>query len=215
MQRQACRQQGFTLIELLITITLLSLVVVVLFGGLHFGVRAWDGNQAAGMGAQDLATVQGLLRREIEQAYPFYNASDPLHPFVAFHGDESSLTFLAPAPQAVAGKGRSRITISAAQSPDGVALLIRGTPELASDGSGQWSAPLFRGATSIRLFYFDGVRWETNWEDKTAMPSLVRVEVEFPRRDGRVWPDLIVAPEIATDVGCIYDIQTRRCRGRA
>jgi hypothetical protein len=86
---------------------------------------------------------------------------------------------------------------------------------LASDGRGQWSAPLLEGAASIRLSYFDGAQWLANWDDKTALPSLVRVEVEFPRRDGRVWPELIVAPEIATDVGCVYDVQSRRCRVRA
>ena len=38
-------QRGFTLLELLISLTLLGLILVLLFGGLRLSVRSWDSVQ--------------------------------------------------------------------------------------------------------------------------------------------------------------------------
>ncbi len=208
-------QAGFTLIELLVTVTLLSLLLLLLFGGLRFGTRAWDGAQAHGVRTDELRLVQDLLRREIEQAYPAYDTTDPVHPVVDFRGDEDALTFLAPAPQAVGQGGRSRLTILGETSGGVRQLAIHAVPELAASQDGAWSAPLLRNVAAVRFSYFGDGRWVPNWTDRTAMPELVRVRLTFAPGDGRVWPDLVVAPRIGTDAGCIYDFGSKRCQGRS
>jgi general secretion pathway protein J len=46
------------------------------------------------------------------------------------------------------------------------------------------------------------------------LPKLIRIRVSFKPRDGRIWPDLIVAPHIDADSGCVYDPSIRHCAGR-
>ena len=61
--------QGFTLLELLVAIALLSLLVVVLFSGLRFGARVWDGGAASSERIADVRLTQEFLRRQIEQSW--------------------------------------------------------------------------------------------------------------------------------------------------
>jgi general secretion pathway protein J len=205
-------QAGFTLIELLITMTLLSFLLLLLLGGLHFGVRAWDSAQAHGVRADELRVVQSLLRGEIEEAYPATDAADPVHPVIDFQGSETALTFLAPPPQAAQSGGRSRITFSAVRAGGSIALTVQGLPELATTPAGGWSSPLLRNLAAVQFAYFGPDGWTTAWSHKNAMPNLVRVRVTFPRGDGRVWPDLIVAPQIAVDTPCAAGVVSALCR---
>lgn len=208
-------EAGFTLIELLVTITLVSMLLLLLFGGLRFGVRAWDGSQAHGVRTDELRLVQGILRREIEQAYPAYDATDPVHPVVDFRGGADSLAFLAPAPQAAETTGRSRIAIRMERVGGQLQLAMHGAPELASGQGDAWSAPLLRNVAAVQFAFFDSAGWHPDWKNMNAMPVLVRVRVKFRPGDGRVWPDLIVAPRIGTDAGCVYDYTTMHCQGRS
>lgn len=206
-------EQGFTLVELLVTLTLLSLLLVLLFGGLRFGVRAWDGAQAHGEGADEMRVVQNLLRHEIEQAYPSADMTDPLHPAVNFTGDENSVTFLAPAPDAAGSIGRSWITLNAARDGGERQLAIRAVPELAGAGNSGWSSAILRHVAAVRFSYFGDGRWTGVWRKARAMPHLVRVHVEFAAGDRRVWPDLIVAPRI--EGACALPDDAQDCRDRS
>ena len=207
--------EGFTLFEMLVTIMLLSLLSLLLFGGLRFGARAWDGSQAHGAGTDEMRVVQGLLRREIEQAYPYYDTTDSVHPAVDFHGGEGAMTFLAPAPQAAESSGRDRITVSRELVKGRMQLVMRAAPELAASSESDWATPLLQNLAAVRFSYFgaDG-GWHGQWADAATAPSLVRVHIEFPRGDGRIWPDLIVAPHIEADAGCVYDVAAKHCVGR-
>jgi hypothetical protein len=40
------------------------------------------------------------------------------------------------------------------------------------------------------------------------------VRVRFAHGDERLWPDLLVAPLVSADVGCVYDALSQLCRGR-
>jgi general secretion pathway protein J len=156
------------------------------------------------------------LRSEIEQAYPYYDMTDPIHPAVDFHGGENWVTFLAPAPQSAASSGRARITISSEREGKQLQLVMHSVPELATSQRSAWAVSLLRNVAAVRFTYLgaDGGNWSPHWASTQTMPNLVRVQVAFPHGDGRVWPDLIVAPHIETDVGCVYDYNTKHCASR-
>ena len=199
-------EAGFTLIELLVAVSLLSLLLVLVFGGLRFGVRAWDGAQAHGTRSDELRVVQDLLRREIEAAYPLYDASDPDKPRIDFTGAPDGLAFEAPAPQAMGGLNRTRIVIGAARDGREFRLVLRVGTDAAE--------PLIEHLKAVRVSYFGDGRWNDSWSGRTVLPRLVRLRLEFPHGDGRVWPDLIAAPHVEADAACLYDVATRHCQGR-
>ncbi len=93
-------------------------------------------------------------------------------------------------------------------------------PELAAGDTGAWSEPLLRNLAAVRFSYYGAAApggqpvWQARWPVGTTIPQLVRLHVDFARGDSRVWPDLIVAPRIEADAGCVYDDATQACQGR-
>jgi general secretion pathway protein J len=56
--------------------------------------------------------------------------------------------------------------------------------------------------------------WHDSWSDRFALPGLIRINGAFPAGDARHWPDLVIAPRIGADQGCVLDPLGHRCQGR-
>ncbi len=213
-------EAGFTLVELLVAIILLSLISLVLTGSLQFGLTAWARGMAHSDHVDNSMSAQQFLRRALEDAYPFFSSNDPTRRRVEFAGTADSLAFLAPAPLAGGGGGRSRIMLSVRRHDGHSDLMVRAAPELGADNQASTRSRLIANVESVELSYFGKRRsdrapaWHDRWKDEIGLPQLVRVRVRFPTGDTRLWPDLVVAPRIAADVGCTYDPFSKLCRGR-
>jgi len=215
-------QAGFTLVEALVAVTLLSLLSIALTVSLRFGVDAWARGSAHSDQLSRTTVVQGLLRRMVGEAYPYFLSNDPTRPYVDFEGTSESLTLLASAPIVLGGIGRSRFTLSIAKH-DGLSdLLMTSQAELADADapSKVEKKTLLAGSAFTEFAYFGKLRseasaqWHDRWTGQSALPQLLRIQVRFPEGDSRLWPDLVIAPRIAVDVGCVYDQLTKQCRGR-
>lgn len=214
-------EAGFTLLELLISMTLLGLLMVVMLGGLRFGVRAWERNDAHSTATDDVRQAQALLRREIAHAYPLFimKQEDLANRHVDFEGTEDRVSFLAPAPQMLGSAGWARISFERAEAQGRPALFMSVTPELAST-SRPVGEVLVRGLKGLSFSYFgrDEPRgspsWHARWVNAKWMPQLIRIQAEFEPGDARVWPEFVVAPRISADVSCVYDPLTKYCAGR-
>lgn len=222
MQQGLRDQSGFTILEALVAITLLGLLSIALAGGLRFGVNAWARGSAHSDQLSRTTVGQGFLRRVVGEAYPYFLSSDPTHQYIDFEGTSESLAFLAPAPAVLGGAGRSRFRLTVTKH-DGLAdLVMTSRPELAlADGpSTAEKKTLLAGAALVEFAYFGRLRsdpnaqWHDRWIAQPALPQLIRIQVRFPEGDIRIWPDLVIAPRIAVDVGCVYDALTKQCRGR-
>ena len=200
-------QAGFTLLELLISMTLLAMLFVLLFGGLRFGMRAWERGTSTADAVDQVRIAQDILRREIARSCPRrLAAAGPQDiPRVDFTGEATGLAFLAPAPGA--GGGAPCVATSLSVAADGrlkqLVLYINRT-----------GTALLRGVQGIALSYRagDGV-WRDGWSGETTLPALVRLRVTFPKGDNRVWPELFIAPRISAEADCTYDPATKSCRG--
>jgi general secretion pathway protein J len=215
-------QAGFTLVEALVAITLLSLLSIALTGALRLGIDSWTRGSAHSDHLSHILAVQSLLRDIVGQAYPYFLSSDPTRGYVDFDGTSDSLALLAPAPIALGVTGRARFRLSVAKR-DGLSdFMMTSQPELgvADASSTIQKKTLFAGAASIKFAYFGrlwsetAAHWHDHWSGQAALPQLVNIQVGFPQGDMRLWPDLVVAPRIAVDVGCVYDQLTQQCRGR-
>jgi general secretion pathway protein J len=215
-------EAGFTVVELLVALTLLSFLSVALFGTLRFGLTAWTRGGAHAEHSEQIAMVQDLLRRLIADAYPLFLSADPRNLRIAFDGTSGALAFLAPTPLAIGGGGRSSFVLSTQHDGARASLVLATKPELADPASAATSTKktLLADAQAIAFSYLGrrrsdpAAQWHDAWTGETEMPALVRLQVRFAADDPRVWPELVVAPRIGADVGCIYDTLTKRCRGR-
>ncbi|MEE9250386.1 MAG: prepilin-type N-terminal cleavage/methylation domain-containing protein, partial [Alphaproteobacteria bacterium] len=67
---RAWRERGFTLLEVLIAMTLLGLIMMLLFGGLRLGTRAWETNSDRVEEISQIEISHQIIRRMLAQAYP-------------------------------------------------------------------------------------------------------------------------------------------------
>jgi general secretion pathway protein J len=213
---------GFTLVEVLVALLLFSLLSLALFGTVRVDASAWVRATSHADDSDRRIHAQDLLRHLIENAYPLYLSSDPASRRIDFTGSKNGLNFLSSAPMALANGGRSRVVLAIEPENDRLDLMLESNPELAVK-NGQAEAarrPLVSGASAVAFSYFGRTlsgrtaEWHDDWNAQTELPRLVRVEVRFPASDGDSWPDLIVAPRIVADVGCVLDRLTTRCQGR-
>jgi general secretion pathway protein J len=154
----------------------------------------------------------------VGEAYPYFL----FNAYVDFEGTGESLAFLASAPIVLGGIGRSRFRLSIVKH-DGLSdLVLASQAELAAADAPSTieKKTLLAGTASIEFAYFGKWRSETNaqwhdrWTGQSALPQLLRIQVRFPEGDTRLWPDLVIAPRVAVDIGCVYDLLTKQCRGR-
>jgi general secretion pathway protein J len=206
------KEAGFTLLELLISVTLLALLSLVLFGGFRFGTHAWDRSESATAGDNQIRHAQDAISYALARAYPELQTADPKDPHIYFDGEPGAVTFLGPA-----GDGSlSVITLSRQNA----ALTMTVTPELARDPRRQTvNRKLLDNVAAFDLAYYgaarpnDPARWYPVWRDTTRLPLLVRIRATLARR-GPSWTEMVVAPRIAGDVNCDYDSLAKFCKGR-
>ncbi len=208
-------EYGFTLLELLVALTVLSLVALVMLGGLKFGARVWDREESMSDQSDSIATAQNLIRRQLAVTYPEWQNNDRDKPHVAFDGEPRSISFLAP-PPAQLGPG-TNLHYSLETSPNDTLDVVW---RASDNGAGSARSTLLHDVASVEFAYYGPQlgaavsKWSDRWSDRARLPDLIRLRVVFPPGDRRVWPELVVHPDISVDVRCIYEPITRTCRGR-
>ncbi|MDO8287237.1 MAG: prepilin-type N-terminal cleavage/methylation domain-containing protein [Rhodoferax sp.] len=204
-------QKGFTLLELLISITLLGMILVLLFGGLRLGVRSWDAVQQQVDNLNTVRSVESFLRREMTLAQP-YRWKTGTGQRLAFQGERSKVNFVAQLPARIGGGGLYAIALEIEHNGNGKRLVWRHLPlnPLVQDFTAVSQAPeiILAGAElsavdDIWLSYFGRATdnaapvWMDRWESDTRLPMLIRIQVRFA--NGSDWPDFVVAPLLASE----------------
>jgi general secretion pathway protein J len=199
--------QGFTLVELLVGLTLVALISVILFGGMRFGIRAWEASGERAERTARVELVQTLLRRLLSQVrLPATAAATSI---VGFAGQSDSATFIAPSPrQGETGEFVFVLRTNEAGQQSHLELRWMPLPRSSSavaPNSSEATATLIENIASAELAYYGApdprqdAQWWKEWDGANGLPKLVRLRLTFPEDDPRRWPDLIVRPVLAAD----------------
>lgn len=212
MSRNAApqNQSGVTLLELLISITLLGMLLVLLFGGLRLGLRSWDAVQRQVDNLNSVRSLESFLRRELEQIHPYHWKTTPV-PAIAFSGAHDRIQFVAPMAARLGSAGLHAITLELENTGDRRRIVWRDRPigaETKDFSEAAQAAGIVLASSEldvvdeIGLSYFGSERdgqpgqWWDRWEGRATLPLLIRVRVRF--RDGSAWPEFVVAPALAS-----------------
>jgi prepilin-type N-terminal cleavage/methylation domain-containing protein len=98
MRRREDAEAGFTLVEVLIGIVLLAMLGTMIAGGLRIVGRGWNEAERQTANSDDMFLLQNLFRRTIARAAPAYASSNSRDLTIAFAGDPTTLSLMAPQP---------------------------------------------------------------------------------------------------------------------
>jgi general secretion pathway protein J len=200
-------ERGFTLIELLISISLLALLMVVLFGGLRIGTHHIASQTDRLDRTSRVALTEKFLRAQLGDARPFFVPGTHATQ-IFFDGRPDGIGFVNPALESITSGGLQTLSIDVARPPKGSGdsgqLVVEWHP---FDGSTMTTAKagrravLLDGIREARIAYFGVVGqegapdWHAAWKDMAVLPALIRVSIVFT--DGEHMPELVVAPRLA------------------
>ena len=180
-------QNGFTLIEVAISMTLLALIAVTLYGAFYLSHRAVIKSQARSEESQRLRSVGDLLAGYVRSAYPYRQPRNV--PSIRFYGEEQSLTFVSALSSGMGGRGMAEVTISWAGEGEGAGLLsLEEKMPVGLDGQGDGgyknSLTLAYGVQELRIEYLDPQGEQEHWVDrwdgaeKRMLPRAVRLRYQ-------------------------------------
>ena len=165
------------------------------------------GAQAAA--ADEIQLVQDMLRRQIAVAQPAAAlGTTAVAPAISgFAGDRDSLAFVAAMPLRTGAAGLYRFELGEAADGAGRQLRIgwmvfRLDQAVRSVSSSMQHDVLLSQIGTVRFGYFghgaagQAPQWLDAWDPSWGLPQLVRVSLDFPAGDPRIWPDLVVAPRL-------------------
>ncbi len=187
------RDTGFTLLEVIVALVVLGFVLAGLAQVTHFGGMALGTQAKFSAQADDLARVDRVLRRLIENAAPPISADDK--PFVG-QTHRLVLTSLLPRQPPTLITRRAQVALGVDEQHR---LLLRWTPHpnadpLATAATKPDEIVLLEGVDHLDLTYRqalgDGGKWKETWGDVT-LPALVRLHIAFVSTT-RHWPTMLL-----------------------
>lgn len=184
--------RGFTLIELLISLTILALILVVIFGSLRVGVRSWEKGESEIENYQRVRMLSEILIREISSIFPYETTETELdthRKFYIFEGESNLIKFVTTVPL------RRKIGLSLIEMwvDEERGLLVRERDALKTNIGKLESSEepeekvLDEGISQMEFKYFEQGEengegeWLESWnaKEKGRMPRAVKVILRF------------------------------------
>jgi general secretion pathway protein J len=190
---------GTTLIELLVALSLLSLMAVLLLGGMRLGLRVWDSGGDRQVFEQRLERTDAFLRQLLGQAgraapqVQALGAADAtgttVQPIIktGFLGEADRLHFIALLPYQLGSDGKYEFELARHSSAQGGNLVLgwRRSIGSASEVDGPTQTVLLGDVRSMRFAYFGHLTnesrsaWHDRWSDPSGLPALIRLDLSL------------------------------------
>jgi general secretion pathway protein J len=208
------QSRGFTLLELLVVVALLGLILSLLFEGLRLAGRVGRAVDQEAAHAVETESVEGILRRAIEQAYPAFISPAGSSSTIAFNGASDRIDLIAPLPEALQSGAMARQNFYLADNGE---LMLDWQLDLPGSTERQ-QTPIASGIDRIAFAYFgsDGPgrapAWQTEWSGRDVLPRLVRVGIVFAANRSKNSREFVAETRTDLNTACVFDALTGRCR---
>jgi general secretion pathway protein J len=195
---------GFTLVEIMIALTLLSMILLLLFGSLHTISRSWQSGLVKINKNDEIRLVSDYIRRQITQSVPLLWINQDGDRLV-FYGEQNELTFTSTLPTHRGGGGLYFITLKV--SDTGKSKQLDLNYYRANPGVSPFDPPPFDEQTQVTLLenieainfvYYghdnpdDDPKWHDSWQNEETLPKLVRLTIHRTEPE-RSWPAMTMA----------------------
>lgn len=215
--------KGFTLIEVLLAMTLLSMMVMLLFGSLKICADSWEKGENKINQVNKSAVVYNFFQRHLAVAKPLWNELHPEERNFTFQGKAQALQFVSAFPASANRAGLQLFNLSLYEADRQTALKVTISPFYPAAKDKTWREEeviLIDHIAQFTLSYFgseDGVSdpvWLTEWLDKDHQPSLVKINIAIvddqseAQEDTLFWPEIIIALKMIVDNSTLDGIQS-------
>ncbi len=205
--RQRSRQRGFTLIEILVSISIVAITLMTVYGVFSSVSSAKDRLEQDSETYHKARVIFDRFGRELHGAYLSSANKDSILKGEKDTLDNVSLTFstTAASPLSSTGTGYALLTYTVMEdneADDGSKVLLRTEKPLLSkdDTSNLRRMRLAPGINAFNLRFYDGSSWYDSWDSSTkGLPNLVEIELKINDARGKEIPFLsaIRLPEMS------------------
>ena len=191
--------KGFTLIEVLIAMTLLSIMVVLLFGSLKICADSWEKGESKIAEVNEIAVVYNFFQRHLSVARPLWkDLSEEGERIFSFQGKAQSLQFISAFPASAGRSGLQAFSLDLQDEDNKQVINVTITPFFPAVEGEEWhkeEVTLLKGVTGFTMAYYgsDGGEsevWQEQWLDRDVLPRLVKINIEL--ENGIFWPEMII-----------------------
>ena len=93
------KNEGFTLIEVIVTLTVLSFILLIIFGAFRLGLSAWERGESIKEEYQKVRIITQLISQQIKSIVPYKIKTQKTEGnYLAFEGKAHSLKFVSALP---------------------------------------------------------------------------------------------------------------------
>jgi general secretion pathway protein J len=190
---------GFTLLELMLSLAILGVVLLIIFGALRIGTRAWEKGEKDVEIQQRRRAVLDLIQKQIASAclYEIKTGDEAFY----FKGSETEIEFVSRSP--IAPGSRSGIVYVKYSAGEGDQnekmtlvlyerdMIFMKKEDFSSDAE-EYSLKLMSGFQNLQFEYLkmaeDGseTSWQSNWDssgDNKEMPLAVKMTLDGESED--------------------------------
>ncbi len=189
---------GFTLIEVLIAMTLLSVMVVLLFGSMKICAESWQKGEDKINEVNDVAVVYQFFRNHLGTALPLWDDFSGENDDFAFSGRSQELKFVSSFPASAKKAGLQIFSLKLIKEGDEQLIQVTITPFFPAAEREEWhkeEVTLLRHISDLAISYYlqdegqtEGI-WQEDWLEQDALPKLVKIQIK--REDGGFWPEMV------------------------
>ncbi|MEZ5496721.1 MAG: prepilin-type N-terminal cleavage/methylation domain-containing protein [Gammaproteobacteria bacterium] len=197
-------QSGFSLMEIIIAMTMLSLIMAMIYGGIHSSRKMTAKGIKRIDATNEVRVIQELLRRQISRILPMAFKEED-NKFVIFEGDADHIMFVSPMPGYLGNGGPHVQLIEIVNSNSGKILqfshwLMNDSLDIDElENSDQEPIILLENIDDAQFSFVKLTEegelgdWETSWEEPENTPLMVRLDIDMNPEAIMPFPPMQVA----------------------